>query len=162
LSKADLCLCLYRHHRLSKLVIEKEDILLIIGIGIAASEAAKTLVEKNHYWWNVLGTVFQFLCVLLAMDSTESLSKVSGALATLETIVRLLGTHIADEALSTAKLLLRDSMKKKRRDASLLEAADTGDSLELPNSAVDIDWDVVLDPSYLSTFMPMQQDSLPF
>jgi hypothetical protein len=53
-------------------------------------------------------------------------------------------------------------MKKKRRDASLLEAADTGDSLELPNSAVDIDWDAVLDPSYLSTFMPMQQDSLPF
>jgi hypothetical protein len=162
LSKADLCLCLYRHHRLSKLAIEKEDVLHIIRIGNRASEAAKTLAEENRYWWSILGTVFQYICVLLALDTTESLRNVSGAMATLETIASLLGTHIADEALNTAKLLLRDSMKKKRRDASLLEAADTGDNLERSVSSVEIDWDALLDPSFMSTFMPMQQGSVLF
>jgi hypothetical protein len=162
LSKADLCLCLYRHHRLSKLAAEKEDVLHIIRIGNRACEAAKTLAEENRYWWSILGTVFQYICVLLALDTTDSLRNASGAMATLEMIVNLLGTHIASEALNTAKLLLKDSMKKKRREASLLEAADSGDNLERSVSSVEIDWDTLLDPSFMSTFMPMQQGSVVF
>lgn len=157
MSKADLCMSLYRHHRLLKLPLDKEDVLQIIAIGNRAIEAAYSLAQQKRYWWNVLCTTFQFVCCLLAIDTAESLSNVSSAIATLENITRQLGTHVATEALNTAKVLLRDSMKKKKHEVALLEAADTGDSMvEFEN--VDVDWDTLLDPWYMTNFPVMAQD----
>jgi hypothetical protein len=157
MSKADLCMSLYRHHRLLKLPLDKEDVLQIIAIGKKAIEAAYSLAQQKHYWWNVLCTTFQYVCCLLAIDTAESLSNVSSAIATLENITRQLGTHVATEALNTAKVLLRDSMKKKKHEVALLEAADAGDSMaEFEN--VDVDWDTLLDPWYMTNFPVMAQD----
>ncbi|KUJ24187.1 uncharacterized protein LY89DRAFT_713093 [Mollisia scopiformis] len=157
MSKADLCMSLYRHHRLLKLPLDKEDVLQIIAIGNRAIEAAYALAQEKTYWWNVLCTTFQYVCCLLAIDTAESLSNVSSAIATLENITRQLGTHVATEALNTAQVLLRDSMKKKRHEVALLEAADAGDNMaEFEN--VDVDWDTLLDPWYMTNFPVMAQD----
>ena len=161
MSKGDLCLCLYRHHRLLKQPIEKKEISQIINIGNIAVEAAFKLAQENKFWWNVLCTVFQYVCVLLAIDTVDSLAQVSSVMCTLENISGILGTHVSREAVNTVKILLRDSMRQKRREVQFLEAADhdaamsanMGNDLgEVDN--VDINWDALLDPWYVPTFLP--------
>lgn len=154
MTKADLCMSLYRHARLLKQPPEKKDILSIITIGNSAVAAASTLASEHKYWWNVICSVFQYVCVLLALDTSESLSSVSSALGALEKIANELKTHMAKEAASTAKVLLRDSMRKKRREVELLEVADKGAEVEHAQMMedADIDWDALLDPWNMSVF----------
>jgi hypothetical protein len=164
MTKADLCMCLYRHHRLLKLTIERREVLQIISIGNTATEAAYKLAQENKFWWNVLCTVFQYVCVLLAIDTTDSLAQVATNMCTLENIAGLLNTHVSTEAVNTLKILLRDSMKKKRHEVQLLEAADseltanTGSGLGSMGSIenVDINWDALLDPWYAPTYLPRE------
>ncbi|KAK0118015.1 hypothetical protein ONS95_012326 [Cadophora gregata] len=158
MSKADLCMSLYRHHRLLKLSIDKSDVLKLIDIGNVAINAALKLAEENKFWWNVLCTVFQYVCVLLALDTADSLSNVANAMSVLEKISRLLGTHMAQEAVNTAKILLRDSMRKKRLELGMLEVADVGEGQgDAPAdlNGMDINWDMLLDPWYMSNFQGM-------
>jgi hypothetical protein len=160
MSKADLCMSLYRHHRLLKQTLDKKEILQIISIGNTATEAAYKLAQENKFWWNVLCTVFQYVCVLLAIDTLDSLAQVSSAMCTLENIAGQLGTHVSTEAVNTLKILLRDSMRKKKQEVQLLEAADSdlganSSSMgEVEN--VDINWDALLDPWYVPTFLPQE------
>lgn len=159
MSKADLCMSLYRHHRLLKHPIDKKEILQIINIGNTATEAAYKLAQENKFWWNVLCTVFQYVCVLLAIDTSDSLGQVQNAMCTLENIAGQLGTHVSTEAVNTLKVLLRDSMKKKRQEVQLLEAADSDLNANTNNELgdmenVDINWDALLDPWYVPSFLP--------
>jgi len=73
-------------------------------------------------------------------------------MGTLDKITNLLNTHMAREAATTAKVLLRDSMKKKRQEVALLEAADTGEGIGTAIENFDINWDALLDPWYMSQF----------
>jgi len=76
----------------------------------------------------------------------------------LEKIARLLGTHMAQEAINTAKVLLRDSMRKKRLELGMLEVADVGEGQgDAPAdlNGMDINWDMLLDPWYMSNFQGM-------
>lgn len=158
MSKADLCMSLYRHHRLLKLSIDKSDVSRLIEIGNVAVSAALKLAEENKFWWNVLCTVFQYVCVLLALDTADSLSNVANAMGILEKIARLLGTHMAQEAVNTAKVLLRDSMRKKRLELGMLEVADVGEGqadAPVDLNGMDINWDMLLDPWYMSNFQGM-------
>ncbi|CAD6445767.1 1f46fd72-66f2-4bf3-81e6-fcd51f652c19-CDS [Sclerotinia trifoliorum] len=152
LSKGDVCFCFYRRLRIMKHVLEKEAIQCIIEIGNKAAEAADTFARNGHPWWNILSTTFQYFCVLLAIDTSESLSNVSWVLSILENIVRIVNTHLAVEAFDTAKVLLRDSMAKKRRDLGFLETADGQHGPEVER-LVDINWDALLDPTFPDALM---------
>lgn len=153
LTKADLCLSFYRRLRLMNHALDKTAVFQIISIGNTALSAGYDLIQKNQAWWNVLSAVFQYFCVLLAIDTPDSLLNVAGAKSTLDNIVQILGTDMAIEAQSTAKLLLRDSMKKKKYEVAQLEIADQeGPSAEI-NNPHEIDWDAFFDPSYTSKLM---------
>jgi hypothetical protein len=161
MSKADLCMSLYRHHRLLKLPIERREVLQIISIGNTATEAAFKLAQENKFWWNVLCTVFQYVCVLLAIDTTDSLAQVATNMCTLENIAALVNTHVSTEAVNTLKVLLRDSMKKKRQEVHLLEAADSDLAANAGSELgsienMDINWDALLDPWYVPTYLPRE------
>jgi hypothetical protein len=74
------------------------------------------------------------------------LEHMTRAMEILEKIARLLGTHLALEALSTAKLLIRDSAKKKRMDLKQLEEAHGVDGVGLgdvaePENQIEFNWD---------------------
>lgn len=125
----------------------------IIDIGNTALSAAYALVKLDQAWWNVLSTSFQYVCVLLAIDTPESLSHVATAMKTLDNITQILGTRIAFEAQKTAKLLLEDSMKKKRQEIQQLEQATHQRSNLETTHLLDIDWDALLDPSDTLNFM---------
>jgi hypothetical protein len=86
-----------------------------------ALPAARILVLRNHPWWNTVGSVFQYLCVLLAIDNSDSLAAIPEAMETLETITKHLRTHLADEALNTARLLVRAMREKKRKELDTLD-----------------------------------------
>ncbi|EED22231.1 C6 transcription factor, putative [Talaromyces stipitatus ATCC 10500] len=128
LIKADLCFCIYRRLRLLDLGIKQEQLTQIIQAGKTALPASRILILRNHPWWNTLGTVFQFICVLLAIDSSESLATIPEAMETLTTIAKHLKTHLADEALGTARLLVRSMTDKKRREAAILDKTTNPDS----------------------------------
>jgi hypothetical protein len=58
------------------------------------------------------------VCVLLAIDTLDSLAQVQSAMCTLENIAGQLQTHVSTEAVNTLKILLRDSMRKKKAGGS--------------------------------------------
>ncbi|KAM3076057.1 hypothetical protein ACMFMG_006428 [Clarireedia jacksonii] len=151
MSKADVCFCFYRRLRLLRQGLEKEEINAIISMGNRAVEAANTFALAHHPWFNILSTTFQYVCVLLAIDTSESLSHVSWVLNIFENIVRIVNTHLANEALDMAKVLLRDSMAKKRRELGLLEIADGVNGVV--EQEVTINWDALLDPNFPDTLM---------
>ncbi|SCU85385.1 LAMI_0C11078g1_1 [Lachancea mirantina] len=147
LTKADLCHCFYRRLRLLRHQLDKSDVTKIISVGTKALSSGLELVQRNENWWNALGAVFQYNCILLAIDSPDSLSCVPAAKTTFDRIVEALRTHVAFEAKTTAEILLRDSIKKKRQEIEELESADQEESgLQWPSSPT-INWDALLDPS---------------
>lgn len=137
LVKTDLCFCVYRRLRLLDLGgLQKEPLDQVIRAGKMALPAARSLVVlRNQPWWNTVGSVFQYLCVLLAIDISDSLAAIPEAMETLETITKHLHTHLADEALSTARLLVRAMREKKRKEFDILEriAGVVDDSVENNN-----------------------------
>lgn len=153
LTKSDICLSFYRRLRPLNHVLDKSVVSQIISIGNAALSAALELVKIDQSWWNVLSTSFQYVCVLLAIDTPQSLAHVASAMGTLDSIAEILGTHIAFEAQNTAKLLLEDSMNKKRQEIQQLERAIQLGPIPDTSPLLDIDWDLLLDPSVTRSFV---------
>lgn len=147
LTKADLCLSFYRRLRLLNRVLTKTVVQQIIQIGDKALSAACTLVKESQSWWSVLSSSFQYVCVLLAIDTTESLSKVAPAMKKLSDIVQTLNTTVAREAFSTAKILLEESMKRKSNQIEQLKGTLYLHVQNHDADLLDINWDALLDPS---------------
>ncbi|GFF50208.1 putative C6 transcription factor [Aspergillus udagawae] len=121
LVKADLAFCIYRRIRLLEPATPQAQLDRVIEIGRSTLPPARRLVAQNHPWWNVVVTVFQFICVLVAIDTAESLERIPEAVETMEMIAQRLNTHLANEALHTARLLINASLEKKRKGISILE-----------------------------------------
>ena len=121
LVRADLAFSIYRRLRLLKSNLRQSLLDEVISTGISALPAARTLASQNQPWWNVISTVFQFVCVLVVIDTDSSVTNVSEAMDTLEMIVGHLNTHLANEALATARNLVRASLDKRRKGIETLE-----------------------------------------
>lgn len=167
LTRGDLCFCFYRRLRQHRIDIPPNYIQKIIDIGEESLKSAVQFAKDRRPYWPVLGSVFQFACVLLALDTQSSLSRVANAFRSLEEVVANIDTHMSREALATARLLLRDAMCKKKRELALLEAADgrefsqaaqvTSNSQHpTPEQSSDvdynIDWDQIFNESYNAFF----------
>ena len=127
LTKAEISFCFYR--RLYQLrTPPKQDVAqLIIQAGIEAVASALRVVGEVRPLFNALGAVFQFICVLLALDTTASLSHLASTFSALEEIVTVFDTWLTREALTTARHLLRDFKTRKRRQYELMDAISLGD-----------------------------------
>lgn len=125
LSKANLTLCGYRRMRLASPNPSIETMNRIISIGLSGLESARRMAKDNKPWWHVANVPFQVICVFLAMDTRESLVHISEAMRTLEYVVGHFNTVAMQEALKTARFLVRLSKKRKDEDSTVL-----GDSLK--------------------------------
>ncbi|KAL1867372.1 hypothetical protein Plec18167_008643 [Paecilomyces lecythidis] len=159
-TRAELCFCVYRRLRLLDNCLKQDQIDQVITAGTAALPAARRLMVSNHPWWNVISTIFQFLCVLLAIDSTESIASVPAAMETLEIITTRLDTHLANEAVNTARLLVCASLEKKKKGISILErvavvpdVVDNASSAEQRWMFDETDWDLFLQPPPATQFL---------
>lgn len=161
-TKADIMFCFYR--RLYQLKMGIPDIIVqtVIDCGNAATVAAKQLANQGRLFWNVIGSVFQYICVLLAIDSYAASTQIRNALKCLEHIVQVADTRLTREALSMARHLLSLHTEKKRRELDQLDAIeadhqplnaspDSLENMEIPEMAWDADWEQFLFDPFLST-----------
>ncbi len=122
LTRAELCFAIYRRLRLLDPGPQEAQIQDILNVGMAAIHAARRLAAQKHPWWNIVNAIFQNLCVLLSVNSTESLGNLGPTMETLETIHQTFRSPLTQEALNTARLLIRASMDKKSKEVTSLRA----------------------------------------
>ncbi|CEL11517.1 Putative C6 zinc finger domain protein [Aspergillus calidoustus] len=125
-TKAEIAFCFYRRLYHLKTHIPDSIIRLIITAGNAAVAAAEQQVSQGRLFWNVIGSVFQYTCILLSMDCPAASPQIGGAFKGLENIVRAADTVLTREALSVARHLLSLNIAKRRRELAQLEAVEAG------------------------------------
>ena len=131
LVRADLAFSIYRRIRLLKSNLRESLLEEVISLGMSSLRAARDLVTLGQPWWNVISTVFQFVCVLLAIDTDASVTRLPKVMETLEMIVCALNTHLAKEALATARNLVQASLQKRRKGIKTLESI-VGPASDMP------------------------------
>lgn len=162
-TKADVVFCFYRRIYQLKSGIPNEIAQLVIDNGNAAIQAAQQLAAQGRMFWNVIGSVFQYTCVLLAMDTPAANEHVALAFESLQGLVRAADTGLTREALNMARHLLSLCTARKRRELGRLEAVEASyqDSPPQPppqvdatvrDMAWDMDWDQFMIEPYLATF----------
>lgn len=158
LVRTDIAFSIYRRLRLLVPSLPQDHLDEVIDAGNSALPAAVRLVRQHQSWWNVIGSVFQFVCVLLAVDTTATLAKVPEWMETLEIIVETLNTHFATEALNVVRQLIRASLDKKRKSVSILESIS---EVSTPNGAEyqPVQNDALFDP-FLQATLTANFDSL--
>ena len=163
-TKADLAFCFYRRIYQLKLGISEETNQLVINSGNAAVEAAEQLAGQGRLFWNVIGSVFHYVCVLLAIDTPAASMNIASAFKGLENVVKAADTELTRRALSMARYLLNLSAARKRKELARLEAVEASQTLGAPPdlaSATDLsdmtwaaDWDQFLVEPFLSILGP--------
>ncbi|KPM42192.1 Protein RDR1 [Neonectria ditissima] len=164
-TKAELTFCFYRRIYQLKSGISDDIIQLVIDSGNAAVDAAQQLATQGHLFWNVIGSVFQYTCVLLAMDRPAASIHIATAFKGLENLVKTADTALTREALSMARHLLSLHTEKKRKELAQLEAVKTGYQIlqvqpdseanaAMPDMGWAMDWEQFLVEPYLSMFGP--------
>lgn len=164
-TKADLAFCFYRRIYQLKAGITDEIIQLVIDSGKDAVEAAEQLANQGRLLWNLIGSVFQYACVLLAIDTPASSAHIPAAFKGLENLVRAADTGLTRQALSIARHLLSLNIAKKRKELIQLEAVDAGyepfqaqpepeANAALPDIGWGVDWDQFFVEPYLSILGP--------
>ncbi|KAJ6002578.1 C6 zinc finger domain protein [Penicillium sp. IBT 35674x] len=161
-TRADIAFCFYRRLYQLKIRLPDDIICLIIDSGNAAVEAAEQQAAQGRLFWNVIGSVFQYACILLAMDTPLASAHIGAAFKGLESLVRAADTGLTREALSVARHLLSLNMAKKRKELAQLEAIEAGYDYLQPLSVCEanamipeMDWAVDWDQFFIEPYLSM-------
>jgi hypothetical protein len=164
-TKADIAFCFYRRLYQLKIRIPDEVIKVIIDSGNAAVEAAEQQANQGRLFWNVIGSVFQYACILLAIDTPATSVHIGAAFKGLENLVKAADTVLTREALSMARHLLSLNLAKKRNELAQLEAVEANyqflpaqpaseTNTHVPGMDWEVDWDQFFIEPYLSMISP--------
>ncbi|KAM3548651.1 hypothetical protein ARSEF4850_009294 [Beauveria asiatica] len=135
---ADVCLCLLRRFSASSLSASKPGARIAaasVAVLRRALDAAAALLAAGRAWWNMLSVPFQSVCVCVLVDGMGLLELLPPAMELLRGMADRFESHMAREALATARQVIAAS--RGRTDAKLA-IKDAALSHALP--AVDIDW----------------------
>jgi hypothetical protein len=161
-TKADIVFCFYRRLYQLKIRIPDDIIELVIDSGNAAVEAAEQQASQGRLFWNVIGSVFQYTCILLAIDTPATSAHIGAAFKGLDNLVKAADTPLTREALWMARHLLGLNIAKKRKEVAQLEAVEAGyEFFQAPpaseaNTAVpDMDWELHWDQFFIEPYLPM-------
>ena len=113
LHQTNLAFCVYRRLRLRNSNFSKKALDLLVTMGNTGLKASNNMLQLNIPWWHIAMVPFQYVCVLLAIDTRDSLLYVGDAMRTLEAATQRFDTHVMREALITAGLLVRECKKRK-------------------------------------------------
>jgi Fungal Zn(2)-Cys(6) binuclear cluster domain/Fungal specific transcription factor domain len=122
LSQSVLAFTIYRRLQLLGLSVSKTVVDRVIGLGRLGLEASRNCINANCPWWHVNNVPFQFTCVLLAIDTPDSLLYIRDSMAILKKTANHFGTPKAYQALETIKRLVRLSQMRKQQDAVVLDS----------------------------------------
>lgn len=126
LLRADASFCVFRMLRSSNTNLPEANVREMLDIIRCAMDAVKFLDTMQHPWWNIIGTPFHSVLVLLSIETTESFAMIPAALEALKNIVAVYDSHLSREALLTARALVQGA---RDRRGSELESLDRGLSL---------------------------------
>ncbi|TVY14243.1 Protein RDR1 [Lachnellula arida] len=121
LLRADVCFCIYRMFRSANLALSSSQTGALLEIIKVALDGVKLLRTMRCCWWNIIGTPFHCVCVLLSIATSESLAMIPNALETLKNTVAVYDSHISNEALRTAHALVQGAKAKMAREMQSLE-----------------------------------------
>lgn len=121
LSQCNLCFALYRRLRLATTNVKSTVLEKVMAIGRKGLEASLSSTRTGCPWWHVSNVPFQYACILLAMDTKESLQHIQQALWTLEIVANHYETPMVRKALSTVQSLVQYAQKRKEQDLALLQ-----------------------------------------
>ncbi|PWY86770.1 hypothetical protein BO70DRAFT_386073 [Aspergillus heteromorphus CBS 117.55] len=161
-TKADIAFCFYRRLYQLKIRIPDDTINHIIDSGNAAVDAAEQQAIQGRLFWNVIGSVFQYTCILLAMDTPAASAHIGGAFKGLENLVKAADTGLTREALSMARHLLSLNMAKKRKELAQLKAVEAGYEFfpappvsEATTTVPDMNWEMDWDQFFIEPYLSM-------
>lgn len=162
LTKTDLIFCFYRRVYQLRAGISDDIIQIVINNGNDATRSAEQLANQGRLFWNVIGSVFQYACVLLALDTPAASSRIACAFKSLEMLATSANTRLTRETLSMAKHLLSLHLAKKRKEVADLEAVEEScQSVEMERTPAsnangqDIDWGVDWDQFLIEPYLSM-------
>jgi hypothetical protein len=142
LSQSNLALTIYRRLRISSVNISNDVLARIMQFGKQGLHAAVRLAEEYHPWWHVANLPFQLICILLAIDTRDSLSYIGPAVSSFRTIARQFNTPTIHTALETIESLVGLFRSKKERDFIILrnslhdgDASITEENLAIPQAS---------------------------
>lgn len=123
LLRADACFCTYRMLRCTNVNLPICRLTGLLDVIKVALDGVTFLSSIRHPWWNLIGTPFHSICVLLALGTSESLGMIPHALETLKNAAALYNSHLSNEALRTAHALVKAARDKRKQE---LESLDRG------------------------------------
>ncbi|PVH81275.1 hypothetical protein DL98DRAFT_458528 [Cadophora sp. DSE1049] len=127
LLRADACFCIFRKLRSANIALSLAAISSLLDAIRIALDGVTFLCSMRQPWWNIVGTPFHSICVLLAIETSESFSMVPLAMETLKKATTQFDSHLSREALRTSHSLVSAAREKRSRDMSRdLESFDKG------------------------------------
>jgi hypothetical protein len=154
LLRADVCFSIYRLFRSSNVSLSQSQITSLLGVINVALDGVTFLRTMGQSWWNIVGTPFQCVCVLLSLDTSESIAMIPNALDTLKKTVEVYDSHIPNEALRTAYALVAGKRAKMEREMGSLDVGlgIVGDMSEQREGDMSVGWDIGEDLGFLDSF----------
>ena len=123
LLRADACFCTFRMLRSTNLGLSAAQVSSLLEVIRVALDGATFLTSMRHPWWNIVFTPFHIVCILLSLETSESLAMIPAALETLRNVSTVYDSHLSREAIRTAHSLVHGAREKRRKE---LESLDKG------------------------------------
>lgn len=120
LAQCNLALCLCR--RLQSLYASFSGKILeqMLALAETGIQAAQAILDDRAPWHHMANVPFQVVCLLLAIDNHESLSRLEHAMQCLSNVAQVYNTNATREAMQTASLLVLLHKKRKEKSTAAL------------------------------------------
>ncbi|KAJ6138294.1 hypothetical protein N7471_004780 [Penicillium samsonianum] len=119
MAQCNLVLCILRRIHTEKLEIPPrlaEKALVLLKKGLSCS---RTMVRNCNPWQHMANVPFHIICVLLVMDTRQSLAMLPEAMQTLKFVASTYDTNTMREAWSAAFLLVMLHQQRRKDDLSI-------------------------------------------
>lgn len=120
LLEVEMGFAIYRRLRAQRAGASTEQASKVLSLAKASLPYVESVMKQAPAWWSVIGIPFQYACVCLATNTSESLLHLGGAMKTLEEVNRCVDTDMAKEALKTIRVLVTSAQRKKQAELDLL------------------------------------------
>lgn len=120
IAQCNLVLCIYRRLRVSNWNIPSLDLNHMLQMMGKTLVAVRELVAACSPWHGISNVSFQIVCSLLAIDSTDSISRLDDAMQTLHNVASAYDTDVMKEAYRTACMLVVMYHQKREIDLNTL------------------------------------------
>ena len=123
LFKAYLGLILYRRLQSRSVTasVSSKTVMSVISLGKDGVDAALRFAKRRQPWWHVANVTFQFVCMLLVIDTNTSLQHLGSAMNALQTVAEYFPSRSLSETLGFLRTLVKLTCDRKKAELVYLE-----------------------------------------